>query len=142
MKIYKTDDQITALAKKGAMICQYSIHNPFHVSFEDGNFHKDWDLGFERKCNEKYREKNGERMYLFIRDFIDGLEALNGEDRVTVYRLTRKKWDYLARKWERKILANSKPIDRRWQGYAYKHYLDTDGHIYVETDLRVKLLQF
>lgn len=142
MRIYETDNQITVLAKKGAMICQYAIANPFHVSFEDRNFHKDWDLNFEREANERYREENGERMYQFIRDFIDGLEVLSGEDRVTVYRLARKKWGYLARKWEWKILANSKPIDRRWQGYGYMHYLDEDGHIYVETDLRVKLLQF
>ena len=43
MKIYKTDDPITALAKRGAMICQYAILNPFHVSFEDGNFGKEYN---------------------------------------------------------------------------------------------------
>lgn len=141
MKIYKTDDPITALAKRGAMICNYSIHNPFHVSFEDGNFYRDWDLSFERKYNEKYREKNGDRLYEFIQEFIDDLNALNSDDRMAVYRGTRKKWDYLAKKWERKIKANSEPV-APGMGYWYRHYLDQDGHIYVETNLGVKLLQF
>ena len=141
MKIYKTDDQITALAKKAAMICNYTIHNPFHVSFEDRNFGKDWDLNFERSCNEKYREKNGDRMYQFIREFIDDLGALNGDDRMAVYRLARKKRDYLAKKWDRKIKDNSRPVKPGF-GCCYRHYLDPDGHIYVETDLNVKLKQF
>lgn len=141
MKIYKTDDPVTALAKRGTMICHYAIHNPFHVSFEDCNFGRDWDLNFERKCNEKYRAKNGDRLYQFIREFIDDLDALNGDDRMAVYRLTRKKQDYLAKKWKRKIRDNSRPIQQSC-GYAYRHYLDLDGHIYVETDLGVKLLQF
>ncbi len=141
MKIYKTDDPITTLAKKGAMICQYAIHNPFHVSFEDRNFGKDWDLNFEREANEKYRAENGERLYQFIREFIDALDTLNGDDRMAVYRGSRKKWDYLAGKWRRKILKNSHPV-RPGGGYAYRQYLDPDGHIYVETDLGIKLLMF
>lgn len=141
MKIYKTDDPITALAKKGAMICHYAIHNPFHVSFEDGNFGKDWDLNFERKYNEKYHEKNGDRLYEFIREFIDDLDALNGDDRMAVYRLSRKKGDYLRKKWDRKIRENSRLV-RPGFGCCYRHYLDSDGRIYVETDLGVKLLQF
>ena len=141
MKIYKTDSRITALAKKGAMVCQYAIHNPLHVSFEDGNFSRNWDLNFERKSNEKYRAKNGDRLYQFIREFIDDLDALSGDDRMIVYRLTRKKLDYLARKWERKIKDNSRPV-KPGDGYWYRHYLDRDGHIYVETDLGIKLLQF
>ncbi len=142
MKIYKTDDIITSLGKRGAMICHYSIHNPFHVSFEDGNFNRDWDLGFERKWNEQLREKNGERMYQFISTFIDELESLNRDERVSVYKLVRKKWNYLDRKWMQKICKNSKPRDRNICGIAYKHYLAEDGHIYVETDLGIKLLQF
>lgn len=141
MKIYKTDDPITALAKRGAMICNYAICNPFHVSFEDRNFSKDWNLNFERKYNERYREKNGDLMFQFIREFIDELDALSRDDRMAVYRLTRKKWDYLAQKWDRKIKANSRPVQRGF-GCCYHHYLDSDGHIYVETDLGVKLRQF
>lgn len=141
MKIYKTDDSVTALAKRGAMICQYAIHNPFHVSFEDHNFSKNWDLNFERWANEKYRVENGELLYQFIQEFIDDLEALDGDSRMIVYRLIQKKLNYLGRKWERKILDNSRPV-QPGSGYWYRHYLDHDGHIYVETDLGIKLLQF
>ena len=140
MKIYKTDDKIAIAAKKAAMICMYAVRNPLHVFFEDHNYHND-PMDFERECNEMFREKNGEALYQFIRAFLDEFDALNKEERRAAYRLYHKKVDYLASKWRRKIRENSCPVKPGY-GCCYRHYLDTDGHIYVETDLGVKLRQF
>lgn len=141
MRIYKSDSKENAAAKKGAMICEYSIHNPFHVSFEDGNFHRNWDLQFELRANERYRKENGDLMYEFIRSFIDDLMDMSSDERMQVYRLTRKKWAYLSNRWRRRILADSNPRAPGC-GAAYKHYLSSDGHIYVETDKGIKIKQF
>lgn len=142
MKIYKTDTPVTVAAKKAAMICQYSIHNPLHVFFEDHNYHSN-PMDFERKCNERYREKNGDRMYQFIKEFLDEFDALSKEERREAYRLYRKKSDYLANKWRKKIAENSKPQEPgSILGIAYRHYLGADGHIYVKTFLGVELMQF
>lgn len=142
MKIFKTDDKITVLAKQAAMICEYAIHSPLHVTFEDGNYNYDTPMDFERRYNEKYREVNGELMYQFVQQFLDEFDKLDKEERKACYRLFRKKWDYLGNKWLLKIRKNSKPYDHKTEGLAWKHYLAEDGHIYVETFLGVKLKQF
>ena len=73
-QIHAKDGQVINLAKKAAMICQYSICNPLHVSFEDGNFQGDKPMEQERVWNCRYREDNGERLYKFISEFLDEMK--------------------------------------------------------------------
>ena len=140
MKIFKSDPPEVVCAKKAAMICQYSIKNPLHVFFEDGNVHRD-SMNFERGCNEDYRAANGDYMYEFVRVFLDEFEALPVDRRWPVYRLYRKKAEYLDRKWRKRIRVNSSEpnsVGSMW----YRHTLGDDGHIYVTTDIGVHLMQF
>lgn len=140
MRIFKTDTPEEKCAKKAAMICQYAIKNPLHVFFEDGNVHRG-PMNFERGCNEDYRAANGNFMYEFVREFLDEFEALPTDRRWPVYRLYRKKAEYLARKWRKKIRANStnsNGVGSMW----YRHTLGDDGHIYVTTDIGIQLLEF
>lgn len=140
MKILKNDNKVTALAKKAAMVCQYAIHNPLHVFFEDGNFHTG-KLELERKWNEEFKDKNGQALYEFINIFCDEWDALNKEEKREAFRLFYKKWDYLSRKWRNKILTNSNPVPKG-SGFCYTRYLGEDGHIYVKTDKNIHLMQF
>lgn len=140
MRIFKTDTPEEKCAKKAAMICQYAIKNPLHVFFEDGNVHRG-PMNFERGCNEDYHAANGDYMYEFVREFLDEFEALPADRRWPVYRLYRKKAEYLARKWRKKIRANSansNGIGSVW----YRHTLGDDGHIYVTTNIGIQLLVF
>ena len=105
MRIYKSDPPEVVCAKKAAMICEYAIHNPLHVFFEDGNVHRG-PMNFERNCNDEYRHENGKLMYEFIRQFLNEFEELPPERRWPVYRLVRKKWEYIARNWRKKIRMN------------------------------------
>lgn len=86
-QIHAKDGQDINLAKKAAMICQYSICNQLHVSFEDGNFQGDKPMEQERVWNRRYREDNGERLYKFISEFLDEMDALSSEERWDVYKL-------------------------------------------------------
>ena len=140
MRIYKTDNNVTIAAKKAAMICNYAIHNPLHVFFEDRNFHLN-PVDFEKNINEKFRKENGERMYQFVKDFLDEFEFLNAQERRAAYRLYFSKGDYLGKKWHEKILVSSNPIPPGG-GLSYKRYLKEDGHIYIKTDKDIELLQF
>ncbi len=123
MKIFKNDTPVIVAAKKAAMICQYSIHNPLHVFFEDYNFHYN-PMDFERECNEKYKAENGELMYEYIKKFLDEFDRLNETERRQAFCWYRKKSFYLYKKWRKKL--NYSP----W----YRHYLENDGHIYFETN--------
>lgn len=128
MKIFKNDTPVIVAAKKAAMICQYSIHNPLHVFFEDYNFHYN-PMDFERECNEEYKTENGELMYEFIKQFLDEFDRLSKTERRQAFCLYRKKGFYLYKKWRKKL--NHSP----W----FKHYLAEDGHIYFETnEVRVR----
>ena len=140
MRIYTTDSVVTALAKKAAMISVYSIHNPLHCYFEDGNVHAD-PMDMERMFNERWKAANGQQMYEYISAFLDEFERLDLQDRRSVYRMYRKKWDYLSRKWLTRIRKNSKP-QTEGSGLLWHHYLGEDGHVYVKTDNDVVLLQF
>ena len=140
MKILKSDNNVTALAKKAAMICEYSISNPLHVFFEDCNFHAK-PMNFERECNEMFKSENGQHMFDFIKTFLDEWDELTPTEKREAYRLFYKKWRYLQRRWRNKILENSTPKPKG-SGFCYKHYLGEDGHIYVKTDKQIELLQF
>ena len=140
MRITKNDPPEVVCAKKAAMICQYAIKNPLHVFFEDGNVHKR-PMNFERGCNEDYRSANGEFMYEFVREFLDEFEALPVDRRWPVYRLYRKKAEYLSRKWRKKIRMNSAGFTKLGSMW-YHHALGDDGHIYVTTNIGIQLLVF
>lgn len=142
MRIFKTDDKITVAAKKAAMICEYAIRNPLHATFEDGNYNYDTPMDHERKWNEKHREKNGERMYQFIEQFLNEFDELTREERKEAYRLFRKKWAYLDQRWMKKIRENSKRPALGEGGMIWHHYLAADGHICVKTDLGIEFVQF
>lgn len=139
MRIFKTDTKEVVLAKKAAMICQYSIYNPLHVFFEDGNFHTK-DLDSERQWNDEYLDKNGQLMHDFVEQFINEWNLLTPKEKRECYILFRKKWDYLSNKWSRKLIKYSFPRPRG--GICYEHYLKEDGHIYIKTDRGFELLQF
>jgi hypothetical protein len=140
MKIFKSDPPEIICAKKAAMISMYAIHNPLHVFFEDGNVHRG-PMNFERSVNDECRDKNGELMYEFVRQFLNEFEELPVDMRWPVYRLYRQRYDYLSRKWRKKIRANS--TDPMGCGSLwYRRSLEEDGHIYVITNIGIKLMQF
>lgn len=138
--IKKMDSTTTKLAKLAAMICVYSIRNPLHVAFEDGNFSPESDLSFERKFNQKFRSYNGELIYNLIDTFLDEMKEISSEERRIVYHLFQKKWRYLADKWAKLIKSYSKPSS--YGSYAFRKFLVDDGHIYIETDQRFLLQMF
>lgn len=131
-QIHAKDGQVINLAKKAAMICQYSICNPLHVSFEDRNFQGDKPMEQERVWNRRYREDNGERLYKFISEFLDEMDALSSEERWDVYKLFHGKWQYLGNKWLKLIKKNSRLS--AYGSCCYRHFLGDDGHIYIKTD--------
>lgn len=136
MRIRKSDSLEVRCAKKAAMISMYAMHNPLHVFFEDGNVHRG-PMNFERNCNDQYRNKNGKLMYEFIREFLNEFEELPPERRWPVYRLYRKKLEYLARKWRKKrVEAAGEKWDR-----IYQMLLAPDGHIYFKMG-DIQLLAF
>ncbi len=141
MKIFATDSLEVKCAKKAAMICCYAIKNPLHVFFEDGNVHRG-SMQFEYDCNDQDRKENGEFMYEFIREFLNEFEELPSDRRWPVYRIYRRKAEYLNREWRKKIVQNSSDPTNTKGGFGYKHYLGEDGHIYVKTDVGVELRQF
>ena len=141
MKIYQNEDPEFRCAKMAAMICHYAIKNPLHCFFEDGNVHHA-PMSFERDLNDKYRTANGELMYEFIRNFLDEFEKLPPGRRLPVYRLYRKRAEYLSRKWRKKLVENSSEPQNSYGSISYKHYLGSDGHIYAMTDAGVELRQF
>ena len=138
-RVTKKDTKVSILAKQAAVICQFAIHNPLHVAFEDGNYNPQNKLGYEKRWNEKYRKKNGELLYYLILSFLNEMDEMTEEERREVYRLFRKKWGYLAERCRRTIAANSSPNNK---GRAYKHYVGENGHIYVETDTGTKIRFF
>ena len=95
----------------------------------------------ERRWNKLRKDEYGQKMYDFIETFLDEFEPLDIKDRRSVYRLFRKKWDYLDRKWMKKIRENSKPQPKD-SGLWWHHYLSPDGHIYIKTNNDIELLQF
>lgn len=121
LKIFSTDTIIQKCAKQAAMICEYSISNPLHCAFEDGNIYEGITMRNERVWNEIYHNDNGDKMYNFINDFIDNFLSLNCEEKYECYRLFRKKWQYLQRK----------EIKQRDCSF-WRHYLGDDGNIYVQ----------
>ena len=140
MRIFKSDNNITVLAKKAAMICEYSICNPLHVFFEDCNFHTN-PMDFERECNEIFKSDNGQHMFDFIETFLDEWDKLTPAEKLESFHLFHKKWKYLHRRWKNKILENSTPKPKG-AGFVFAHYLGEDDHIYVKTDKQIELLQF
>lgn len=140
MRFTKNDTPVTIAAKKAAMICTYAIKNPLHVFFEDGNYHRN-PMTFERECNEEFRQENGEKMALFIAQFLDEFDALDSQQRREAYVLFSQKWRYLQNRWSKKIAENSKPREKG-RGCCYRHYLSDAGSICVKTDLDVELIQF
>lgn len=140
MKNEKTTPSAKILSRKAAIICTYAIQNPLHVFFEDGNFHAR-PMTLERDANEEFREKNGERMYQLIAQFLDEFEELSEEERREVYRQFRRKWGYWQDKFSKKVRANSKPCPKG-SGFGYSYYLKENGGLYAKTDLGVEILMF
>lgn len=141
MKIRKTDDTITVLAKKAAMITMYTIKNPLHVYFEEGNVTGD-PMDFERIWNDIYRDDNGERMYEFIGSFLDEFEPLSIEDRRKVYQKYGDKVAYLAGKWRNKLRNSVNPPIPADKGMVFHQTLQEDGHIYFRVFSGPELLAF
>ena len=127
--ITSKDTKVVKLAKRLAIICCFAIHNPLHVYFEDGNIcgHYDKSFDFEFESNKKYRDKNGEKMFQYIEDFLNEFILLTVEERKECYWIFRKKtWRYLANKISRKAKEKGSPR-------AYCHYLDDNGDICIAT---------
>ena len=91
LKIFSTDTIIQKCAKQAAMICEYSIFNPLHCAFEDGNMYEGMTMVAERVWNEEHHNDNGDKMYNFINDFIDNFSSLNDKEKYECYKLFRKK---------------------------------------------------
>ena len=138
-RITKKDTKISILAKRAAVICQFAIHNPLHVAFEDRNYDPRYKLEAEKQWNEKYRKKNGELLYHLIRSFLIEMDKMTEEEGQEVYKLFRKKWDYLAERVHKTIAAESSPKNK---GVSYRHYVGEDGHVYIETDTGTKMRFF
>lgn len=141
MRIRETDDEITVLGKKAAMISMYANHNPLHCFFEDGNV-VGGPLTHERDANERRREVNGDRLYEFIKDFLDEFEPLDLADRRAVYRMYKVKEAYLWKKWEKKLRSFEDPSQPKDSGLAWRQFLDEDGHIYIQAFNGPKMLAF
>ena len=138
-KIFFTDKHTEIMGKKAAMICVYAIHNPLHVSFEDGNFRSDSSFKVETESNETHRKNNGEHMYQFIHEFLNELKSMPPAERCLVYRSYQKKIKYLTERWHKLIRKYSYPPK---YGLSYRHVLEEDGHIYIITDKDIRLCQF
>lgn len=125
-RITSKDTKVTKLAKQAAIICCFTIHNPLHVSFEDGNIRGYYDDSFESeyKWNEEYRSKNGDKMFRYIENFLDNFTALSIEERKECYSIFyNKTWRYLGGKICRKV--NQEGLR------TYRQYLGDDGYIYI-----------
>lgn len=136
-KIMSRDNEIVRLAKQAAIICCFSISNPLHVYFEDGNIRGNYDksFDFEYRWNREYREENGEKMFKYIEDFLDGFVALSVEDRRKCYKVfVGRTWNYLGNKIYNKV---------RDSGFSiYHHYLGDDGNIYISLPNNEVLFKF
>lgn len=126
-RITSKDTKVTKLAKQAAIICCFAIHNPLHVSFEDGNIcgYYDKSFDFEFESNKEYRDKNGEKMFQYIENFLNEFVSLSAKERKECYWILRKKtWRYLADKIFRKAKEKGSPR-------MYCHYLDENGDICI-----------
>lgn len=122
------DIKVTKLAKQAAIICCFAIHNPLHVSFEDGNIcWRDGSFESEYEWNKEDCSKNGEKMFQYIEDFLNEFTSLSVKDQKECYWIFHDMtWKYLASKISRKAKEKGSPR-------AYRHYLDDNGDICIAT---------
>ena len=124
-KTYKNESQVSKLAKQAAIISEFSIKNPLHVAFEDGNLTPYDNMEFEKITNEYYINENGAKMYQYIKNFLELFVLLSAEEQRKCFRLYHKKYEYLSNKINRRLNV------KHTNGFAYRHYLK-DGKIVLE----------